>query len=346
MKCYATIRDWRIFDIYIDEGISGKNICDRPELLRLLSDVRDKRVSNVLVYKIDRLTRSTKDLIDLVELFNKYNCSFNSLNESIDTKSSTGRMFIKIIGIFAEFERENIIERVKLGLERKVREGFTIASKNISYGYRKPKGKKIQVIDMREAEIVNEVYDLFIEGYSYTAIANFLNSQNIKTKNNNKWSYKTIKLLLTNPTYIGKVRYGINTSKYFEINGKHDSIIDVEKYNLVQSKIKDSRKNSSIFYNKVFCSCGKRLSLKKCVYVSTNKNVETVYYRYICGNPLCLFKGISERKLEKLFANYISLWFSYSFIEKVSYVSNYIKFIVVANKNIKEIIYITDKKTN
>lgn len=340
------LKDWVVFDIYVDEGISGKNVCDRPELLRLLKDIKDKKISNVLVYKIDRLTRSTKDLIDLVELFNKYNCAFNSLNESIDTKSSTGRMFIKIIGIFAEFERENIIERVKLGLERKVREGFTIASKNISYGYRKSKGKKIQEIDMKEAEIVNKIYDLFIEGNSYTGIANFLNLRNIKTKNNNKWTYKTIKLLLTNPNYIGKVRYGINTNKYFEINGKHDSIIDIDKYNLVQKKIKNYRQNNSIFHNKVFCSCGEKLYLKKCVYINTKKNIKRVYYRYICNNSTCLFKGISERSLEKLVANYIPLWCSYSLIDKIKYVSNYIKFIVITNKNIKEIIYITDKKTN
>ena len=88
-----------------------------------------------MVYKIDRLTRSTKDLIELIDFFNENECSFNSLTESIDTRSSTGRMFIKIIGIFAEFERENIVERVKFGLERKVKEGYTIANKNISYGY-------------------------------------------------------------------------------------------------------------------------------------------------------------------------------------------------------------------
>ena len=122
---YCKLKDWTIFDIYKDEGISGKNIKDRKELNRLIDDIKNNKVNNVLVYKIDRLTRSTKDLIDLVELFNKYNCSFNSFTENIDTYSATGRMFIKIIGIFAEFERENIVERVRLGLERKVKEGYT-----------------------------------------------------------------------------------------------------------------------------------------------------------------------------------------------------------------------------
>lgn len=66
-----------------------------------------------------------KNLIELVDLFNQHRCAFNSLNESIDTTTATGRMFLKIVGIFAEFERENLAERVRLGLERKVREGYT-----------------------------------------------------------------------------------------------------------------------------------------------------------------------------------------------------------------------------
>ena len=115
------IKEWNVYDIYVDEGLSGKNIIDRPELNRMILNIKQKKVNNVLVFKIDRLTRSTKELIELVEVFNKYNCDFNSLCESIDTTTPTGRMFIKIIGIFSEFERENIIERVKLGFERKAK---------------------------------------------------------------------------------------------------------------------------------------------------------------------------------------------------------------------------------
>ena len=126
LKDYARIKDWSIFNIYIDEGISGKNLVDRPAMQEMISDVRSGAVKNVLVFKIDRLTRSTADLLYLVDLFNELKCAFNSLTESIDTQTPSGRMFLKIIGIFAEFERENIIERSKVGIERKIREGYTI----------------------------------------------------------------------------------------------------------------------------------------------------------------------------------------------------------------------------
>jgi len=79
-----------------DEGISGKNIVDRPAINELIADIKAGHVNNVLVFKIDRLTRNTKDLIELVDTFNAYNCSFNSLMESIDTSTASGRMFIKM----------------------------------------------------------------------------------------------------------------------------------------------------------------------------------------------------------------------------------------------------------
>lgn len=340
LTSYANIKDWKVVDLYIDEGISGKNVSDRYELVRLIDDIKKGKVNNVLVYKIDRLTRSTKDLIDLVELFNKYNCSFNSLNESIDTKTSTGRMFIKIIGIFAEFERENIVERVKLGLERKVKEGYTIASKNISFGYRKDKGKKIQEIEENEALVVNEIYDLFLSGNNYTEIANYLNDRGITTKNKKKWSYKTVKLILNNPNYIGNVRYGINTSKYFEVVGRHKSIISLNKYNMVKEKINDMKFKNSIFTNKVKCVCGKKMVMKRTYYFSKSGN-KIIYIRYICSNVNCSVKGISEKTLDRDFSRIcgINNWNYFTVSQKLNYVNDNVDEIIVCDKKIKEIIY-------
>lgn len=275
LSSYCKLKNWEIFDVYKDSGISGKNIEDRIELKRLINDIKNNKVKNVLVYKIDRLTRSTKDLIELVELFNKYNCSFNSFTENIDTLSPTGRMFIKIIGIFAEFERENIVERVKLGLERKVREGYTIASKNISYGYAKIKGEKIQNICKFEAYIVRKIFNMYLDNYSFTSIANYLNKYGVKTKNNNKWTYKTIKKVLTNSTYIGKVRYGINKKNYFEVIGKHDSIITEDIFYLVQKKIK---KRHLILY----CDCQNKYSIKRIKYYSKKRKKILMYSKLYC----------------------------------------------------------------
>ena len=77
------MKDWEIYDIYNDEGISGKNIVDRPAMNRLIEDIESKKVKNVLVFKVDRLTRSTRSLIELVDLIEENKCTFNSLTDRI-----------------------------------------------------------------------------------------------------------------------------------------------------------------------------------------------------------------------------------------------------------------------
>lgn len=308
---FCVAKDWNDYKIYCDEGVSGKSIEIRPGLLSLIKDIKSKIIDNVVVYKIDRLTRSTRDLIELVELFNNCDCSFNSFCESIDTKSSTGRLFIKIMGLFAEFERENIAERVKLGLERKVREGFSIANNNISYGYSKKNGQKIQSINENEAVIVKKVYKMFLNNHNCSEIARYLNNNNILTKKGNKWSYKTIKLILTNPNYIGKVRYGINKNNYFEAKGNHKPIIDFNEYNKVFFKIKYKH----LYNDYLICACNEKMLGKK-----TESGV-----RYFCK---CCGKSISENKINNIISKYCA-WGGFSIDKKVLFLKNNISKIYI-----------------
>jgi len=213
LKEFAKIKDWSIYKIYMDEGISGKNLVERPAMQELIADINKGFVKNVLVFKIDRLTRSTADLIYLIDLFNQQDCSFNSLTESIDTQTASGRMFLKIIGIFAEFERENIIERVKVGIERKVREGYAIGG-NTSYGYDRPKNQKIQTVNEQEAGIVREIFDMYVnQGVSIHDIVRRLNIRKIPTKKDTTWGSTNIRRLLANSNYIGNVRHHLRDEK-------------------------------------------------------------------------------------------------------------------------------------
>lgn len=327
---YALIKEWKIYDIYIDEGLSGKDL-NRPKIIKLLKDIEDNKVNNVLVFKIDRLTRSTKDLINLIEFFQKKNCEFNSLTESIDTSSPTGRMFIKIIGLFAEFERETIAERIKLGLERKVKEGYSICSSTVSYGYMKEKGNNIQKINKEESYIVKKIYKDYLNGKSIKEIKNELITRNIKTKKDKEWTNKTIRDILKNPNYIGKVRYGLNNKKYFEKEGKHRAIISKSDYISVNNLLKNElRTNKDAYYsNKIICMCNKRLSTKR-IYIK-NK----CYINYICNNKDCLFKMISHIKLDK----YLKIK-DLSTNNKYIYVQNNIyKIAIVSLKKDKLIVY-------
>lgn len=178
---YSKVNDWEIIDYYIDDGISAKNLKDRPNINRLIEDVKSGKVNNVLVYKLDRLTRSVKDLINLIEVFEEYNCSFNSLTEKLDTTNAVGRMFIKIIGIFAEFERENLAERVSFGYEQKTREGNYTNTQGVN-GYDYIVGKGDLVVNEQEKEIVNRIYEMYLNGTSMLKIAKTFNTENVPSK--------------------------------------------------------------------------------------------------------------------------------------------------------------------
>ena len=319
LRDYARIKEWAVYKIYIDDGISGKNITDRPAITEMIEDVKNGIVKNVLVFKIDRLTRSVADLISLIELFNNHDCAFNSLTESIDTHSATGRMFIKILGIFAEFERENISERVRLGFERKVKEGYAISTNNPSYGYDRKKGEKIQTINEKEAVIVREIFHMFVDKHmSYYHIAKNLNSRNIPTKGNSIWYGRTISDTLTNCNYKGYVRYAVEDEKRnFEIKGLHDPIISEELYDKAQERIKNISvkvfkkhpKENSYFAGVIYCGiCGRKMKIHG-KYIKDEEGNNICDIGYICPNrekKECTAISVRQAKIEQSFIEYIN----------------------------------------
>jgi len=318
LRDFVRIKEWSLYKIYADEGISGKNITERPAINELIEDIKKGYVKNVLVFKIDRLTRNTADLISLIDLFNKYGCSFNSLNESIDTQTATGRMFIKIIGIFAEFERENIAERSRIGFERKAREGYSMCTGSPSYGYDRKNGERIQTVNPYEAGIVKEMYSMFLDRHmSFLDIARNLNSRNIPTKANSNWHARTVKNVLTNCNYVGNVRYATKDEKRsFEAKGIHEPIISEELYEETQILIeklstkvyKKHPKEDHYFAGIVFCAlCGEKLVVHGDYKRDKNGNIISPG-AYRCQNrhrKSCTASSIRHPKVEEAFMEYI-----------------------------------------
>jgi site-specific DNA recombinase len=316
---YARIKDWQIYKIYADEGISGKDIKGRPAIKELIADVKAGNVKNVLVFKIDRLTRSTADLIYLVDIFNQYDCAFYSLLESIDTHTASGRMFLKIIGIFAEFERENIIERTKVGVERKVKEGYSLCTAQASYGYDRAKGERIQKINEYEADIVREIFHMFVHGgETLTNIARLLNLRGIKTKGCKTWDSTKVRRLLKNTNYIGNVRHHIDDPKReTNYDGLHEPILDEELFEAAnellakntRSSITKPPNNDKYFSGFLVCAkCGYKLKT-----YATFKHLKTKKQKavgYVCPNrtlKTCNASSMSHAKAEAAFIDYLSL---------------------------------------
>lgn len=98
--------------LYIDRGISGKDVIHRPEFQKLLGDIKKRTISRVLVYKLDRFTRSLLDFANTWEYMCKYKVEFISVTENFDTSTPIGKAMIFIMAIFAQMEREQISKRV------------------------------------------------------------------------------------------------------------------------------------------------------------------------------------------------------------------------------------------
>lgn len=119
---YAKRMGLEIVSVYKDEGISGVK-SKRPALNDMLKDAVKGKFSQILIYDISRLGRSLKELINLLNDFNQLKIRLVFLQQGIDTSTSTGQMMFNLLGVFAEWERNTIVDRVNAGLDRARLEG-------------------------------------------------------------------------------------------------------------------------------------------------------------------------------------------------------------------------------
>ena len=118
---------WEVIDEYLDEGVSGSKGRDkRPEFDRLLKDANRKKFDGILVWSVDRLGRSLQHLVSFLNDIQVKDIDLYIHQQGIDTATMTGKMMFQMCGVFAEFERNIIRERVKSGLDRAKKSGKTL----------------------------------------------------------------------------------------------------------------------------------------------------------------------------------------------------------------------------
>jgi len=144
---------------YDNGGYSGGST-ERPDLQRLLEDIRARKIDVIVVYKVDRLTRSLADFAKLVELFNAHGVSFVSVTQQFNTTTYMGCLPLNILLSFALFEREVTSERIRDKIAASKRKGIWVGG-NLPMGYEMKDGK-VAVVE-EEAELVRSIYRRYLE---------------------------------------------------------------------------------------------------------------------------------------------------------------------------------------
>ena len=163
---------------YDDGGYSGGST-DRPDLQRLLDDIRGRKIDVIVVYKVDRLTRSLADFAKLVELFDAHGVSFVSVTQQFNTTTSMGRLTLNVLLSFAQFEREVTSERIRDKIAASKRKGLWVGGP-LPLGYHMKDGKIAVVED--EAERVLLIFRRYLELGGVNALVRDLRKRDIRTK--------------------------------------------------------------------------------------------------------------------------------------------------------------------
>jgi len=233
---------------YDDGGFSGGNM-DRPAMARLLAEIEAGQVDCVVVYKVDRLSRSLLDFARLMDVFDKHNVSFVSVTQQFNTATSMGRLMLNVLLSFAQFEREIISERTSDKMCAARRKGKWLGGPPI-LGYDVDREKHKLVVNREEAEMVRELFDLYIRHQSLLQVAQEANRRRWTTKayvtakgihkGAGRFDKAKLQRILTNVTYTGKIQH---KGKIYP--AEHKAIITKKTFDQVQEIIAGNCNGSS-----------------------------------------------------------------------------------------------------
>ncbi|WP_434742462.1 recombinase family protein [Micromonospora sp. SH-82] len=267
---------WTIVAEHEDDA-SGATT-ERPGLKKALHAAKAGLYDVLLVYRLDRFSRSVTDLLDLVTILETSDVRFSSATEPIDTGGPFGRMMLQLLAVFAEFERNIIIDRVKSGMTAKASKGKW-AGGTRPYGYTVDPDTHHLVPHPDEAPILRDIYRLYTRDRQGTrAIATTLNTRGVPNRTGKKWSGHTINRILDNPAYVGDIAY-----RDVYVPDAHHALIDRDTFQRAQdiatargdAQTQRAMSDSDYYLTGLMTcpQCGQR-------YIGTSANGRTRCYRY------------------------------------------------------------------
>lgn len=277
LVAFCTSQGWDDYQLYVDDGFTGTNI-DRPALQRLLHHIRTGMVHMVVVYKLDRLSRKQKDVLYLLEdQFERHNVAFKSSTEPFDTSTPLGKAMLGILAVFAQLERDTIVERLATGLRQRVRSGkWSGGRQPFGYTYNDSTGK-LEAAE-HQAALLREMYRMYLQGHSLSDLAEWMGNRTRERV----FNHTTVREMLTRRLYIGESSFGTVHS-----NDIAEPIIDTEVFWMVQREI-EKRKEGKAAVGEYLLTGLMRCSLCNGPIIHiirrNTKGNRNVYHLYACKN--------------------------------------------------------------
>ncbi|MEI7539427.1 MAG: recombinase family protein [Candidatus Saccharibacteria bacterium] len=320
--------EWEFVDVYTDEGISGTNTKKRDGFNRMITDALDGKIDLILTKSISRFARNTVDTLTTVRRLKEKDVEVHFEKENIYTLDTKGEVLITIMSSLAQEESRSISENVTWGKKKSMADGkIALPYKNF-LGYKKGQDGLPQIVEA-EADIVWQIYRLYLDGNTIRNIVRYLTAQGIPTPGGKKqWSVSTVTSILTNEKYKGDARLQktytadflskrIEQNKgeiqQYYIENSHPAIIDQETFDLVQSEIQKRRpnrrqlNNNSPFAAKLICGeCGGCYGSK--VWHSNSKYRNRIWRcnRKYANSQVCLTPNLREDEIKPAFVQAIN----------------------------------------
>jgi site-specific DNA recombinase len=303
LRQFASLYSLPVVEEYADDGVTGTlPLAHRPAGCRLLEDARIGRFGCVLVYRVDRLGRSLAALLDAHQALSPAGIAIRSATEPFDTSTPMGMFLFQLLGSLAELDKSSLLERMTLGRDRVAKQGhWTGGTIPLGYeldaeGYLVLSVRRIEALDMTEAELVRDVFQRVANGSTAIAECHRLNALGIGTARRYgrpghatevdiaaPWRPSRLTKVLNNPLYIGT---HILKSKYGPVERPTPPLIAKATFDAVQAQLRRNRclpKNTvhRLYLLRSLITCG--LCGARYIGTPVSRQVGRMDYYYRCG---------------------------------------------------------------
>lgn len=223
---FAQTRGWNVIEVYEESGISAKDE-ERAAFQRMMRDAQSQRFKVVLIHKLDRFSRNIDNTLKSFRYLDEQDVTLASVTEDFDYSTPMGRMFFRMMAVFAQWYLENLSAETIKGKKERARKGQY--NGHLPFGYRLQNGVGTPV--PAESAAVQQAFQNYASGlFTDGQIAENLNEQGFITRRNRHWSKDAVREMLQNEFYCGVVAY--RESLY---PGNHPAIIAQDLFEQCQN---------------------------------------------------------------------------------------------------------------